>query len=172
MIEYIKEARYIERLETMDNILDAFFDKLYLDNYKSLFKYAYRLTYEKNLAEEIVQDAFTEAYRKIELLSRHENPVGWLYVTVKNIARVYIREYLSFKKLIPLDDKDIAAADEEREEMLLLNYLIKEETKIIIDFYIENKSLAEIANEYDITLSACKMRLKRARDKFKENYEK
>ena len=156
----------------MENILEVFFDKLYLDNYKNLFKYAYRLTYEKNIAEEIVQDAFTEAYRKIELLNKHENPVGWLYVTVKNIARAYIREYLDLKKLLPLEDYDIASVDEEREEMHLLNYLNNEETKIIINFYIEKKSLAEISKDYDITLSACKMRLKRARDKFKENYEK
>lgn len=156
----------------MEKVLDALFDKLYTENFKDLFKYAYRLTYEKNMAEEIVQDAFAEAYRKIELLSKHENPVGWLYVTTKNIARVYIREYQKLKKLLPLEDNEIAVADEEREELLLRNYLNREETNIIIKFYLEKKPLIEISREYDITLSACKMRLKRARDKFWENYEK
>lgn len=156
----------------MDIILDAFFDKLYLDNYKNLFKYAYRLTYEKNLAEEIVHDTFTEAYMKIESLSNHENPVGWLYVTVKNITKAYMREYLNIKKLLSLEDNEIATTDEESETMFLLNYLPLEEARIMLKFYKEKMSLAELAENYGISLSACKMRLKRARDKFKDNYEK
>lgn len=156
----------------MDKTLDTFFDKLYLENYSELFKYAYRMTYESNLAEEIVQDAFTEAYKKIELLNKHENPIGWLYVTVKNITKAHLREFIKIKKLISLEDNEIATYDEDRAELLLLNYLTVEETKIIMKFYIEKKSLDEISKEYGISISACKMRLKRARDKFKEIYEK
>ena len=156
----------------MDKAHDTFFDKLYLENFKQLFKYAYRMTCEKNLAEEIVQEAFMEAYRKIDRLSKHENPIGWLYVTVRNITKSYLREYLSIKKLLSLDDNEIAAADEENEELLLLNYVNEEEAKIIMKYYVEKKSLDEISKEYGISLSACKMRLKRARDKFKELYEK
>lgn len=155
----------------MEKILDAFFEKLYRDNFKNLFKYAYRLTYEKNMAEEITQDAFTEAYRKIELLSKHENPAGWLYITVKNIARVYMREYMNLKRLLPLEEIAITAAHDECGDVLLRSFLNEEESQIIKKFYIEKKSLNEIAKEYDISLSACKMRLKRARDKFKEGYK-
>lgn len=67
-----------------------FFDRLYLDWYGNLIKYAYRLTLEKSYAEEIVQETFTEAYKKVEILQRHENPVGWLYVTTRNSARVQL----------------------------------------------------------------------------------
>ncbi len=161
-----------ERLNPMGKILDAFFEKLYRDNFIDLFKYAYRLTCEKNLAEEIVQDAFAEAYRKIELLSEHVSPVGWLYVTTRNIARAYIREYQNLRELIPLENNKTAADDKGYEELLLINCLDKDETQIITKYYIDKKSLMEISEEYDITLSACKMRLKRARDKLKGNYEK
>lgn len=155
----------------MDGKYDVYFDKLYSENYKELLKYAYRLTYEKNFVEEIVQDAFVEAYKKIELLQQHENPVGWLYITVKNISKAYLRENIYIKNALPLEDCDIAMTDKESEEMVLLNYLTKDEIDIIIKFYKDKKSLAEISSEYKISLSACKMRLKRAREKFKSNYK-
>ena len=156
----------------MSKSLEAFFDKLYLENYDGLFKYAYRLTYEKNMAEEIVQDTFLVAYKKIEVLHKHENPIGWLYVTVKNITKTHMREYLKIKKCFSLEEHEIAVRDEESEELLLLNYLNEDETNIMIKFYIEKKSLDEISKEYGISLPASKMRLKRARDKFKYRYEK
>lgn len=156
----------------MDKVFDAFFDELYSEYYKDLFKYAYRLTYEKNMAEEIVQDTFIEAYKKIELLAQHENPAGWLYVTTRNIIKAYMREYLSIKTLLPLEDHEIGVADEEREEIFLSNYLNEQDAKIIFKFYVEKRSLTEISEEYAISLSACKMRIKRAREKFKEIYEK
>jgi len=156
----------------MDIVFDAFFDKVFSLYYNDLFKYSYRLTYEKNMAEEIVQDTFIEAYKKIELLAQHENPAGWLYVTARNITKAYMREYLRIKTLLPLEDHKIGVADEEREEMFLSNYLNEEEAKIIFKFYVEKRSMTEISEEYAISLPACKMRIKRARDKFKENYEK
>ncbi|HHU04854.1 MAG TPA: RNA polymerase sigma factor [Clostridiales bacterium] len=156
----------------MDRKLDDIFEKLYSAYFKDLYKYVYRLTYEKNIAEEIVQDTFIEAYRKIEHLAKHENPAGWLYVTARNITKAYLRDYLSIKALLPLENHDTGAVDEENEDMFLSNYLNQEEAKIIIKFYVEKRSLSEMANEYGISLSACKMRLKRARDKLKENYEK
>lgn len=150
---------------------DDFFEKLYLDNYKQLLKYAYRLTYMSNLAEEIVQDSFVEAYKKIELLYRHENPVGWLYIAVSNISKSYIREIVEMKKRLPIEVYELATTDEENIETFLLNYLSPKEAKIIIDFYVFKLSIHEMSEKYGISLSACKMRLKRARDHFFDKYE-
>jgi len=169
---YASNTYAVRGLDNMDRKLDEFFEKLYSLYFKDLYKYVYRLTYEKNMAEEIVQDAFVAAYRKIEMLSRHENPAGWLYLTARNITKAYMREYMRIKALLPLENQDAGAIDEENEDMFLSNYLNREEAKIMIKFYVEKKSLAEIAEEYGISLSACKMRLKRARDKLRANYEK
>lgn len=156
----------------MNRQQDAFFDQLYLEHYKDLFRYAYRLTYEQNIAEEIIQDVFLEAYKKIDLLYKHENPVGWLYVAVRNISKAYMRESLRMKKLLPLENNAVAITDVECKELLSQNFLTLEESEIMEKFYIEKNSLAEISVAYGISLSACKMRLKRARDKFKVCYEK
>ncbi len=156
----------------MDQQREVFFDQLYLEHYKDLFRYAYRLTYEKNMAEEIMQDVFIEAYKKITLLYKHENPVGWLYVTVRNITKAYMRESLKMKKMLSLENNVVATTDVESKELLLQNFLTLEESEIMEKFYIEKNSLTEISAEVGISLSACKMRLKRARDKFKDCYEK
>jgi len=151
---------------------DALFEQLYLAYFQELIKYVYHLTYEKHMAEEIVQDTFIQAYKKIDLLAKHENPAGWLYVAARNITKAYTRDYLKIKALLPLENRDINIAIEDSEDIFLSNYLNKEEAKIIIKFYVEKKSIAEIAKELRISLSACKMRIKRARDKLKSNYEK
>ena len=170
-ISYINKVFVEKGLRYLDRKLEEIFEKLYFDNYKNLLKNAYRLTYEKNAAEEIVQDAFIEAYKKIERLQNHENLVGWLYITVKNISKAYLRKNKEIKKLFPLEDYNIAVTDNESEEAVLSNYLTKKDTDIMLKFYKDKKSLMEISNEYGISLSACKMRLKRARDKFKYKYE-
>jgi len=79
-----------------------YFDRLYTEWWLGLIKYAYRLTFDKNLAEEIVQETFIEAYKKSEMLQRHENPVGWLYVTTRNIAKASLRKIEKRKSEIHL----------------------------------------------------------------------
>ncbi|MGI5971724.1 MAG: RNA polymerase sigma factor [Oscillospiraceae bacterium] len=158
-------------MDRMNGKSDALFCTLYSENYKDLLKYAYRLTYEKNSAEEIVQDAFTEAYRKIDLLRQHDNPVGWLYIAVKNISKTYIKENRIIKKMLPFEDYQASASDEGSEEQFLQNYLSEEESKLLLQFYKYGKTLKEISDGYSISLSACKMRLKRAREKLKNKYD-
>ncbi|MPM14483.1 hypothetical protein SDC9_60846 [bioreactor metagenome] len=155
----------------MSGKFDLFFDNLYLENYKSLLNFAYRLTNEKNFSEEIVQDAFVEAYKKIELLYHHENPVGWLYLTVRNISKAYLRELAALKRRISFDDVQLAVTDRQSDELLQLNDLTQNEADLIRKFYIYRFSLKELSQEYGISLSACKMRLKRAREKLMKAYE-
>lgn len=143
----------------MNRECDLFFENLNLYNYKDLIKYAYRLTYMRNFAEEIVQEAFTEAYRKIDILHKHENPVEWFYVAVKNISKSYLREIIEMKNRLPSEIYESAVTDGESDMTYLLSCLTRDETNMILRFYIYGLSLSEISKEYDISLSACKMRL-------------
>lgn len=159
------------RAHRMKKKYEIFFDKLYIDNYSNLLKYAYRLTNMKNIAEEILQDAYSEAYRKIEVLYKHENPVGWLYIAVKNISKAYLREIIDMNKRLSLDTYELATTDEVSHEIFLQNYLSKEEADILLKFYVNRLTLLELSEEYAISLSACKMRLKRTREKFFKKYQ-
>ena len=135
-------------------------------------KYAYRLTLDKNYAEEIVQEAFTEAYKKVDLLRQHENPVGWLYITTKNIARSYLRKAKRINAIIHTEEFEQPIMYEDNISYYLADNLSKEEFDIITRFYKDRQPVTEIAENLNISISACKMRLKRARDKLKKSYEK
>jgi len=152
-----------------------FFDKLYTDWYERLLKYVYRLTLEKNSAEDIVQDTFIEAYKKSDLLQHHESPEGWLYVTARNKARNYLRKERKSNTAVYQDNNcSYQGANEDDFEILVADKLSKEDTDIVKRFYKYRQTITEIARAYNISASACKMRLKRARDKlkafYKENY--
>jgi len=150
-----------------------YFDRLYTDWWLGLIKYAYRLTFDKNLAEEIVQETFIEAYKKTEMLQRHENPAGWLYVTTRNIAMASLRKIEKRKSEVHLKESvSDSVTYEDNSSYYISDCLTKEETDLIVRFYKHRQSIAEIAKAYGISLSACKMRLKRTRDKLRSKYKK
>jgi RNA polymerase sigma-70 factor (ECF subfamily) len=149
-----------------------FFNKLYLDLYGSLIKYAYRLTFDKSLAEDIVQETLIEAYKRIELLQQHENPVGWLHVSTRNIAKAKLRNKRKIQSEIHIAKNLIKpGGGGDKISYYISDYLTKAEADIIIRFYEHNQPISEIAKAYGISLSACKMRLKRTREKIKKEYK-
>lgn len=152
----------------MHNQDKNYFDTLYLENYRKLLIFVYRLLQDRYFAEEIVQDTFVVAYKKIAIIQKHENPVGWLYITAKNISKAYLREIKRLKLHVPLWETDQAVTCEGSLSSKLSDYLTKEETEILVRFYEYRQSIKEISAHYHINESACKMRLKRARGKVKK----
>ena len=65
---------------------DGAFDALYLAHVQKLLCYAQSQIQRREIAEELVQDTFHEAYLKFDRLRCHENPGGWLMQTLKNKA--------------------------------------------------------------------------------------
>lgn len=150
-----------------------FFNELYLKWYGSLIKYAYRLTSDKSLAEEIVQDAFIEAYKKIELLQQHDNPVGWLHVATRNISKAKLREKQRRQFMVQIGEDFInPRVRKDKMSYFFTDALTTTEADLVIRFYKHRQPIADIAKVYGISRSACKMRLKRTREKVKREYKK
>ena len=61
-----------------------FFEELYRSEYDNIKRYVRRMVTDDNGIEDIVQETFVEAYRKIAYLRTHPNIPGWLRVTAKN----------------------------------------------------------------------------------------
>ena len=61
-----------------------FFEELYRSEYDNIKRYVRRMVTDGNGIEDIVQETFVEAYRKIAYLRTHPNIPGWLRVTAKN----------------------------------------------------------------------------------------
>ena len=70
---------------------DGAFDALYLAHVQKLLCYAQSQIQRREIAEELVQDTFHEAYLQFDRLRCHENPGGWLMQTLKNKLLNYRR---------------------------------------------------------------------------------
>ena len=76
-----------------DNSDQAAFKELYYMLYKELFRFATVFVYEKELAEEVIQDVFTKLWSQREKLSHINNLKVYLYSAVKNAAINYRKKY-------------------------------------------------------------------------------
>ena|GEM_PF-744073 len=154
-----------------------FVHQLYKDCYIRLYRRVFRLTEETNTTEEILQDVYITAWRNADLIQEHPNPPGWLFQTAANITKHYLRERYRMNRILSLDEESVRAEaessmendrlPEEQENMrtILQRYLNEEDSDILVKFYEDEYKITEIADQYGIGLSACKMRLKRAREK-------
>ena len=69
------------------------FDKVYEEQYDKLYKLAYRLTANKQEAEDVLQEAFLNAYSAFPKFQNKSQISTWLYRIVVNCS------YKNMKKL-------------------------------------------------------------------------
>lgn len=75
----------------------AFLERLYIDNYRLVYKLVTRALRQYGLstndASDIVQDVFVLAAKRIDVLRQHPNPVGWLIKTSQYVCMNYSSTY-------------------------------------------------------------------------------
>lgn len=144
-------------------------EMLYLEMFNKLMAYACSSLDSTALAEEAVQETFRIACQKPDQLCGSSNPQGWLVRTLKytiqNIqnsratARNLIEKYLitQVKEFSFLEDRvDLRVVYE--------NVADTEEFKLLFEMAIEGKSCEEMAKSRNITVSACRKRVQRAKE--------
>ena len=70
---------------------DAFLERLFRAHFHELQIHAFRFLGNWDDAQTAVQDSFHTACEKIDVLMSSPNPVGWMKLTVKNVARNMVR---------------------------------------------------------------------------------
>lgn len=73
--------------------------QLYNSEYQGLIDYAKYIVFDKNFAEDSVQEVFAIAAEKISDLRSSEKPVGWLYRTLQNVVYNKNREIIKPNKI-------------------------------------------------------------------------
>lgn len=129
-------------------------------------------------AEELTQDVFIKAFRKLDSFKGGSSLSTWLYRIAWNTAISATRKkrlvYPEFDENqfanLPDDTVDAILAKEDDEAQLLrlekaLDLLKPDEKALITLYYTENKSLAEIATILDISPDNAKVKLHRTRKK-------
>lgn len=78
-------------MEEEKNSSTAIFNREFAPLEDDLFRYAYRLTSNYSLAEELVQETYLRAWRFIDTYTPNTNAKAWLFRICKNLALNYSR---------------------------------------------------------------------------------
>lgn len=103
-------------------------DAIYKKYCKCVYNFLYKLTNDIELSEELTQETFYTAIKKINTLNKKESIRTWLYQIAKNKWKDYLRK--NKKANINLDENTV--------ENLVANYDIEEDMIAkdnIIEFY-------------------------------------
>ena len=152
-------------------------EKLYIKYHRELYLYAFSLCKNYHLAEDLTNDTFFKAYLSIDDTSYIKY---WLFRVCKNLYLDYLkknREYCS-ENIINLtlknDETPLDKIIEAEEKKHLYNQVInlkKSYKEILILYYFCGFSIKDISRSRNITESAAKTMLFRARKKLKKEME-
>jgi RNA polymerase sigma-70 factor (ECF subfamily) len=149
--------------------LDYFFRRYYAP----LTFFAQGLVGNQETAEDLVEDAFLKLWERREELGSQGSLRSWLYTTVKNACIDLIR-----REKRKLNYIKVAQATSDKEDKPVLHHIIQAETmhqvynalqslppkcgQVFRMYYLEEKSLQEIAVELNLSLSTVKSQKGRA----------
>ena len=178
----INDADLIQRV--LDGDQDAF-TALVNKYQKSVHALVWRKIGDFHIAEELTQDVFLKAYKRLSTLKRPEQFPGWLYVIATRHCFSWLR-----KKRVPtksLDamsmdeleeacyaqyeaDRGETAAIEQRRELVkrLLNKLPESERTVVTLYYLAEMSGEEISQFLGVSPNTIRSRLHRARQRLEK----
>ena len=152
---------------------------------KGVHTLAWRKIGDFHIAQEITQDAFLTAYRKLRTLKNHNQFAGWLYVIAANLCRDWLKknrlpmESLDTDNMNEVDkvsyskyqaDKQAEEADETRREIVkkLLRKLPESERTVIMMHYLGEMTIKAISEFLGVSQNTVKSRLSRARNRLRK----
>ena len=164
---------------------EAAFAELVNKYQKPVHTLAWRKIGDFHIAEDITQDTFLKVYQRLSTLKDPNQFSGWLYVITANLCATWLR-----KKRIqiqPLEDTDTTmiqedaysrhvteersktASESQREVVKQLLAKLKESERTVMTLhYLGEMTVAEISRFLGVSTSTIKSRLRRARNRLKE----
>lgn len=160
------------------------FDELYMKHEKKLRHIAFSITKDRHLSEDVVQETFIKAYKKIETIEDTEKIGAWLSAIAGRTAIDYLRAEKR-RKWLPSDqslmeqlfsDQDLNASIEKEVEIILFKEDIQHLLYKLTTDYQEVLILRvqyglkeeEIASQLNLKSGTVKTRLHRARKQLKK----
>ncbi len=179
---------YTELVKQAANGDNAAFEELYRASVKGAFHTASLILSNTSDAEDVVQNAYIKAAKKLSELKNPESFENWLKSIVENECKNYIRKekriiapFISLKNKAEDDLKEPAEAVPqeimEREDLKksvtdILNSLSPETRACIVLFHYEDKSINEISEILNIPVGTVKSRLYNGRKKIEKQFDK
>ena len=150
-------------------------EQFYREMYKVLYVYAKNALSDPPLAEEVTQDVFCIACAKSDEFLQSDNPKGWLMQTLKNVIQNVKRQQAKMKRLaiISLNSEEselLATHDEVDIDTLYGDMAPREDFQIFKRVALDGCSMKEVADEFGISVEACKKRVQRMRKYLRKKF--
>ena len=175
-------------VELIQNILagdEAAFSVLVKRYQKGVHALAWRKIGDYHIAEEITQDAFLQAHKKLASLKNPSQFPGWLYVIADRLCRSWFRKRkLNMQSLETTSETALEKTDyanyicEQREDeavayqreivQRLMAKLPESERTVMVLYYLGEMNCKEISKFLGVSPHTVKSRLRRARERLKD----
>ena len=181
MIE--NDVQLIRRILSGD---DEAFNTLVRKYQKSVHALAWRKVGDFHFAEEIAQDAFLQAYKNLAMLKDPKQFAGWLYVIANRLSLRWIQRNRSAMQSLEdtsmgeiekssytryLSEQRETEATERRYAIVkkLLQRLPESERTVVTLYYLGEMTVKEIGKFLGVSVNTIKSRLRRARERLKND---
>ena len=180
------DVQLIRRILSGD---DAAFTTLVGKYQKSVHALAWRKIGDFHFAEEITQDTFLQAYKKLATLRNPNQFAGWLYVIATNLCNRWLQkkklstqslegtsvaeiENASYKRYV--SEQHEADNTEHRHEIVkkLLQRLPESERTVVTLHYLGEMTAKEIGKFLGVSVNTINSRLRRAKKRLQQREER
>ena len=147
---------------------DRYFRKLYLP----LGMFALRLVEDAEIAKDLVSDAFTKAWQKIEEDHEFENFQGYMYRSVRNECISYLRtkkEKVSLENIPEIDEETIDTSERDAKIWKAIDELPEKCRQIFLLSKRDGLSNEEIAVHLGISIKTVKNQITKAFSRLRES---
>ena len=179
------DAELIQRILSGD---ETAFSDLVKKYQKSVHALAWRKIGDFHIAEEITQDTFLQAHKKLASLKNPSQFAGWLYVIADRLCKAWFRKkrlkkQLDMQSLEATSEETLEKTDyayytaEQREKeavehqrqivQRLMEKLPESERTVMVLYYLGEMSCEEISKFLGVSPNTVKSRLRRARESLK-----
>jgi len=182
--DYSKEISNSELVKKSQLGDRAAFEQLVLRHQELVFSLAYKLTGNREMANDVAQEAFIRAWKAIEKFRGDSTFSTWIYRITVNTAWTLRKKAKKHNTLNIDETYEPIVVDEKKDpEMVAINSDLSSvlskalnnlpvEQRIIVELKnIEGRSHKEIADYLDISVTAAKVRLHRAHQKLRQILE-
>lgn len=136
------------------------FELFYHLHFEFIYRFALSYLFDKDSAEDVVQEVFLIVHRNFDRLQTHENIRGWLVKTAKNIANNQALRYIvTHAEPVHFDDHGVSE---------LIACFPPQYAQLLHDYYLYGLTTSELARKNDIATSTVYVRLFRARAMLRE----
>ena len=167
---------------------EAAFNTLVRKYQKGVHAFVWQKVGDFHFAEEIAQDTFLQAYKKLATLRNPNQFAAWLYVIANRFCINWIRKRKTTMQPLEITGGDVVdklsyaryiseqqerEASEHRHEIVqtLLRRLPENERKVVTLYYFGEMKIKEIGKFLGVSVNTIKSQLRRARKRLEKKEE-